>query len=345
MIPHEIRYLRAPPGSRPSPGMPIWSVVLTLALSPLGVACSPSSYMRDGVSIGVGGAFASASGGAGLEPGGAGGSGVDDLGEGGAIAIATGGQDVGGAPTVGGVAGIGGQSGDAGLGGPGLAVASGGSTGAAGTVASSGGASSVASSGGAGTVASSGGAGGARSGSGGGLGPGGGDVGGGLAGAGGHASGTVDSAQYNFETSTQGWIMSTGVGAGAFTSISRSTTTRWAGMASLAGTLVSQGGETYQLLVTPPAIAPGTVVTFHVLFPVGAAIEWVQPYIQEGPESLPTAYRWTTGFTLGTDLVYGDWNTIPVQLPIPATVVTSLGVQFKSLSAWSGTVYVDSVGW
>jgi hypothetical protein len=153
----------------------------------------------------------------------------------------------------------------------------------------------------------------------------------------------VDTAQYNFETSTQGWAMS--AGAGVFTSITRSTVLRFAGMSSLEGALTTVGNEVFQLLITPPAIAPGTVVTFHVFFPTNASVDWVMPYVQQGATSVPTAYLWTGAYTAAADFVLGAWNTIPVQVPNPATAVFSLGVQFHTAGPWTGSVYVDSVGW
>jgi hypothetical protein len=153
----------------------------------------------------------------------------------------------------------------------------------------------------------------------------------------------ADTAQYNFETSTQGWSMSSG--AGVFTSITRSTALRFAGMSSLEGALTTVGNETFQLLTTPSAIAPGTIVTFHVYFPTNAIVDWVMPYVQQGAASVPTAYLWTGAYTLAANFVFGAWNTIPVQVPVPATAVYSLGVQFHTAGAWTGSVFVDSVGW
>jgi hypothetical protein len=153
----------------------------------------------------------------------------------------------------------------------------------------------------------------------------------------------VDTAQYNFETSTQGWAMTSG--AGVFTSIARSTVLRFAGMSSLEGVLTTVGNETFQLLITPPNIAPGTIVTFHVYFPINASVDWVMPYVQQGAASVPTAYFWTGAFTPAGNFVLGAWNTIAVQVPVPATALFNLGVQFHTAGPWTGSVYVDSVGW
>jgi hypothetical protein len=116
-------------------------------------------------------------------------------------------------------------------------------------------------------------------------------------------------------------------------------------MSSLEGVLTTVGNETFQLLITPSGIAPGTIVTFHLYFPTNASVDWVMPYVQQGAASVPTAYLWTGAYTPAVDFVLGVWNTIPVQLPIPATAVFGLGVQFHTAGAWTGSVYVDSVGW
>jgi hypothetical protein len=39
----------------------------------------------------------------------------------------------------------------------------------------------------------------------------------------------------------------------------------------------------------------------------------------------------------------GAWNTLAVQVPADAALLSSLGVQFVTNGAFSGTVYIDSV--
>jgi hypothetical protein len=155
---------------------------------------------------------------------------------------------------------------------------------------------------------------------------------------------TVDSAQYNFEVSTQGWGMT--AGEGVFTTIGRSTKIKFAGTSSLEGAIASGGNETFELVIAPPpSIMGGTIVTFHLFLPVGANVDWVMPFLQQGKNSVPTAYLWTGAYTAAGDFVFGAWNTIPVQLPVLADNVFSLGVELHTAGPWTGSIYIDSVGW
>lgn len=306
-------------------------VLLTLGAAAGIGACSSGSYVRDlGDSLaGAGGEFTPPSGGDGgpagddgSVPGGGGGQGGSGPASGGA------GGQAGGTASTGGAT----DSGGAPAGGMGGAPATGGAG------ASPGGNRGVGASGGAAGAGTPPGSGGAA-----GLGAGGSaGAGSGAAGAGGGS--ILDPAQYNFEASTQGWGMSSG--AGIFTAIGRSTAIKFAGVSSLEGAFTTVGNETFQLLIMPPpSIAAGTVVTFHVFLPVGASVDWVMPYLQQGANSVPDPYYWTGAFTLAANFVFGAWNTIPVQLPVPADSVFSLGVQFHTSGPWTGSIYVDSVRW
>ncbi|MES1171863.1 MAG: hypothetical protein ABUL77_01390, partial [Bacteroidota bacterium] len=153
----------------------------------------------------------------------------------------------------------------------------------------------------------------------------------------------VDTSRYNFEMSTQAWTMA--AGTTAFTTIARDTIRHYMGEASLSGTITATGVSTYQLLVNPlPAVPAGATVTFRVFVPSGAAIDWIQPYVQEGPTSTP-AYRWTGTYTTAASIASGAWTTVLVEVPTPATAIAALGVQFHTSGAWTGMVSVDSVNW
>jgi hypothetical protein len=140
-------------------------------------------------------------------------------------------------------------------------------------------------------------------------------------------------AQYNFETGIQGWTSSGPV----VSALQVSSAQAFAGKNSLAVTLNGQGtGNAY---VTSPSTPAGKIVTFHVWVPAGSAIASVQPYIQQG-----------TGFTVTTVPISGittnAWNTITVDVPPNAsTPLASLGVQFTTSAPWTGTCYIDAVGW
>ncbi|MEO5767339.1 MAG: hypothetical protein ABIS92_03225, partial [Polyangia bacterium] len=147
-----------------------------------------------------------------------------------------------------------------------------------------------------------------------------------------------DTARYNFESTTQSWIA---LGKALFTSVTRSNVRHFAGQYALAGAINATAAGSYQAGVTPTAIPPGTTITFHVFFPSGSTIEWIQPYAQEGGPN----YTWIGKLTFTRNLTAGAWNTMTVVIPAGTGAIGSLGVQFSLTGAWTGTVYIDSVTW
>jgi hypothetical protein len=140
--------------------------------------------------------------------------------------------------------------------------------------------------------------------------------------------------------------------AASFTSVYASTVQHFAGMSSLAGTITNSPSGVmtmyYLELLTSPAITmpnyiipANTMVTFHVLVPVGAPITLVDAFVQEGPAA-PMPFRSTV--TAGL-VVPGNWITLSVIVPADATPITRVGVTFNTTGTWTGTVYVDSVNW
>jgi hypothetical protein len=223
------------------------------------------------------------------------------------------------------------------------------------------GAGGVSGSGGAGTAGATG-AGGRGPGTGGSAGTGGGNPGiGGATGAGGTVGvggrtgtggatgtgGSGDVAQYNFETSSQGWGSS-----GTWTGVGPTTMQHFAGQWSFGGTLMYMpvaAGTTFELgIQLPPAPVPmaGNTVTFHVFLPTSASglVRWIQPYLQDATtpvRMIPSAYK-------DTFLTFGGWNTLSV--PIPAGFLQptyKVAVQFNvaGAAAYSGAVYVDAISW
>src|SRR6185369_16558145 len=158
-----------------------------------------------------------------------------------------------------------------------------------------------------------------------------------------------DVAQYNFESSNQSWRASNGPWSG----VGRTTAAHFAGSAALGGTITYDPGEEadeslFELSISRPALAPaaGDTVTFHVFLPASGAgvIAWVQPFVMDGAAP---AGLFATQVPSG-GLTFGAWNTIT--LVLPARVVSpllTLGVQFSLTgpNPWTGTVYVDSIGW
>jgi hypothetical protein len=316
-------------------------IVVTASLVLLG-SCGSPAYSRHGANHNDGGPGGSG-GGIGSTGGSGGifGTGGTAAASGGSGPIATGGAiGTGGGTSTGGAASTGGSTASGGSIGTGGSTPTGGAIGTGGSTPTGGAASTG------GPTASGGSVGtGGRVATGGSLGTGGSASGGatstgGISGAAGAP--TTDGAQYNFESTIQSWGMATG--DGSFTSITRDTSRHFAGLASLAGAITATNAATYQLLVLPPAIPAGATVTFHLFVPTDAAIDWVQPYLQENGTSTPT-FRWTGNYTLATGISLGTWTTLMVVVPTPVAPLVSLGVQFHTSAAWTGTVYIDSINW
>jgi hypothetical protein len=161
----------------------------------------------------------------------------------------------------------------------------------------------------------------------------------GIGGAGGAAEVSTDGAQYHFEANVQSW--QAGVGSPPFTTIAPSTAQRFAGQSSLAGSITATAPAVYILEVDPamPAIAPSTIVTFHVYVPEGAAIAWVQPYVQD------STFAFTGTYGPVACLTRGGWTSLPLTVPPIATAIGRMGVQFYVTAAWTGTVHLDSISW
>jgi hypothetical protein len=150
---------------------------------------------------------------------------------------------------------------------------------------------------------------------------------------------STDSAPYNFESGTQGW-MSWGP---MITSVSSSTARAWAGSRSLEVKLAAVTNGTARLYVSGPAVAGGRTVSFRIWLPVGARISAFQPYVQQGSSGY---WKWTGAWIPATSLTPGAWNTLNV--PVPAGAVSplhELGVELFTDATWAGTIQVDSVSW
>jgi hypothetical protein len=168
-----------------------------------------------------------------------------------------------------------------------------------------------------------------------------GGAGGGGAGTGGAGSG--DTAKYNFETSTQGWV--SGTGAVVFTPVMTSTAQHFTGASSLSGTITAVDlpvdPVALEILLQPTVMIPAsTIVTFHVFVPSGAPIDWVQPYAQE---DAIMSYRFNKTYT--TVSATGAWMSVDVPLPADVTPILKIGVQFHLMAPYTGNVYIDSVNW
>jgi hypothetical protein len=155
-------------------------------------------------------------------------------------------------------------------------------------------------------------------------------------------SGGRDAAEYGFETSVAAWQASSQ--SGSVVTLARDTRRAFAGAASLEAVVTSSSADLVWVVVQNPNVAPGSRVTFHVFVPTGAPIDWVQPYLQEGALSTPP-FAWTYAYLKAPELVFGAWNTVTVAFASSATAPALMGVQFHVTAPWSGSVFVDSIGW
>jgi hypothetical protein len=151
------------------------------------------------------------------------------------------------------------------------------------------------------------------------------------------AAPTGDSAQYNFETSAQGWA-ATGPGVSA---VARSTDRAFAGTAALKVTLGTTGDGYAK--VSNPSVPAGALLRFRVGVPAGSTLTAVQPYALQGAAG---GWAWTGNWQSASSLQAGNWNTLDVAVPSNAAALAEIGVLFTlSGSASGAAAYVDSVSY
>jgi len=126
------------------------------------------------------------------------------------------------------------------------------------------------------------------------------------------------------------------------TSVDVSMAQRFEGTSSLAVAVTTTAGSTHYVEVKPPtpAIPPSAQVTFHVFIPASAPLTAVEPYMLE-----TGTYRYTARRTLAAGLSRDAWTTIRVSVPANAAAILRLGVKLEASGPWTGTVYIDSIGW
>ncbi|WP_233166655.1 hypothetical protein [Archangium sp. Cb G35] len=150
---------------------------------------------------------------------------------------------------------------------------------------------------------------------------------------------TPGTAQFGFETDTQGWTFSGTLVKG----VASSTAKAYAGSRSLAVTMGGTAAGMSRVSVPNAAVPAGGTVSFRVWVPAGSRITAVQPYVQQGATG---GWVWTGSWAASTTLKAGDWSTVTVQVPGNAmSPLYQLGLELFTDAAWSGTVYVDSVSW
>ncbi len=160
---------------------------------------------------------------------------------------------------------------------------------------------------------------------------------GGTTGSGGTTA-SGDSAQYNFESGSQGWVTS----GGMLVSDQSSTDRAFAGTHSLKVNINGAAGK-QTVKVPSPTVTAGKLVTFHIWIPSGSAISALQPYALQGASG---GWTWTGAWRGSSQLTAGQWNTITVQLPSnAATPLAELGVEVTTNATYTGAMYLDAVSW
>jgi len=145
-------------------------------------------------------------------------------------------------------------------------------------------------------------------------------------------SGSTDTAQFNFETGTQGWSG----GGGIISGVATSTAQHYAGNQSLAVNFTGAASGSSSASVSSVAVVPGSRITFNVWIPSGSQVTTLQPYLQDNN------WAWTSGWY--PSLTANAWNTITLTVPTNAvSPLQRLGITFITSAAWTGTCYIDSV--
>ena len=145
-------------------------------------------------------------------------------------------------------------------------------------------------------------------------------------------SGLTDTAQFNFETGTQGWSG----GGGIISGVATSTAQHFAGNQSLAVNFTGAASGSSSASVSSVAVVPGSTITFNVWIPSGSQVTTLQPYLQDNN------WAWTSGWY--PSLTANAWNTITLTVPTNAvSPLQRLGITFITSAAWTGTCYIDSV--
>ena len=145
-------------------------------------------------------------------------------------------------------------------------------------------------------------------------------------------TGLTDTAQFNFETGTQGWYG----GGGIISGVATSTAQHFAGNQSLAVNFTGAASGNSSATVNSVAVVPGSTITFHVWIPGGSQITALQPYLQDNN------WSWTAGWN--ASLTANAWNTITLTVPANAvSPLQRLGIYFFTGAGWTGTCYIDGV--
>lgn len=142
---------------------------------------------------------------------------------------------------------------------------------------------------------------------------------------------------FDFENGVSGWT-----NTGQVYTVAGSTAQAFTGSSSMAVNFnsavpVSPG----TVWTTPPAaVKAGSTVSFEVYIPSASLsnLTDIRAFFMDA------TWAWTSNTVSASNLKANAWNQVSVTVPANAVApFTEIGLQFDSLAAWTGTIYVDSV--
>jgi hypothetical protein len=160
-------------------------------------------------------------------------------------------------------------------------------------------------------------------------------------------------ARYSFESSVQGWQdQHYDYFQQVASRVVRSTAMSFDGIASIAITLKTTASyHTPEIGVAQSfgaALPGGTVITYHLWFPAGSAIEGVQPYLfYFRPGAAAAVFAGIDPIIYATELNAGGWSTITHRVPadVDSRGVIEVGLEWRTNGAQTVTVYMDAITW
>lgn len=146
-----------------------------------------------------------------------------------------------------------------------------------------------------------------------------------------------DPTKLHFETDPQRAAISW-VANGTGFSFATSSALSYAGNQSLAVNFSGGTGGNSGLKWSGVVVPAGATITFRVWIPSNSTVTAVDLFLQDS--------NWNWFDTKYQSLTPNTWNTITLTVPANATTpLNTLGVQFTTSAAWTGTLYIDSIDW
>jgi hypothetical protein len=158
---------------------------------------------------------------------------------------------------------------------------------------------------------------------------------------------------YSFEASVQGWQdQHADFFAQPPAQVTRTASPTFEGGYSLALTLHTSG--TYRTPEIGVAdtfgdkLKAGTVITYHVWFPRGGAIEGVQPYVFYYRQGVALAqFGGVDPIIYAANLNAGGWSTVTHRVPadVDSRGVIEVGLEWRTNGPQTVTVFMDAITW